>query len=219
MTNKKQNYFFQNALSWSRIKSGNKQKTNGSLSFLPAIQIGSCFDALATNPSFIYKGMLFNESENVLEELDPNVLELCKDMYESLCNSDVWKDFLALNPSFQTEGFSTYEVNGITIKIKGKLDGHVPKIVNLDLKTTKETTSEAFLKAMNKLDYVGQLSYYNIIIPVERNLCIGVSKTPPHEVFSYQFNTNSEVDLVTKQKIHRKITKLPNLEMYQIDQL
>ena len=148
MTNKKQNYFFQNALSWSRIKSGNKQKTNGSLSHLPAIQIGSCFDALATNPSFIYKGMMFNESENVWEALDPKVLELCKNMYDSLCNYPLWIALLKQKHSFQEEGFGSYVVNGMTIKTKCKLDVYVEGVAIIDLKTTKEVTEEAFLKSI-----------------------------------------------------------------------
>lgn len=215
--NKKQNYFFQNALSWSRIKSGNKQKSSGSLSHLPAIQIGSCFDALATNPSFIYKGMLFNESENVWEALDTEIYDLCKNMYESLCNYPLWIALLKQKHSFQEEGFGSYEVNGKTIKTKCKLDVYVEGVAIIDLKTTKEVTEEKFLESMIKSEYDKQGVWYLEHYPnVNTFVCIGVSKTYPHNVFTYKFHRNSEVYLSVKAKIDKKVAKLQNLEMYEI---
>lgn len=215
MTNKKQNYFFQKALSWSTIKRGNKPY-NGGISFLPAIKIGSYFDALATNPNFIYKGMIYNESENIWEAIDTDLMDIATKMYVSLCNSNVWKALLKQKHSFQEEGFGTYIVNGMTIKTKCKLDVYVEGVAIIDLKTTKCKTDIEFKKAMDTLGYNGQGVWYLEHYPVHTFLCIGVSKTAPYEVFTYQFKRNSEVYLTVKAKIDKKVSKLPNLEMYQI---
>ena len=214
MTNKKQNYFFQNALSWSRIKSGNKQRT-GSLSHLPAIQIGSYFDALATSPNFIYEGMIYNESENIWEAYDTELMELAQNMYDSLSKYPLWVALLQDKHIFQEEGFGSYKVNGISIKTKCKLDVYIPNVAIIDLKTTKETTEEKFLESMVKAQYdrqgVWYLEHYKDCYMF---VCIGISKTPPYNVFTYKFYRNSEVYLKVKEKIDKKVAKLPNLEMY-----
>lgn len=216
MTNKKQNYFFQKALSWSTIKRNNRPYKGG-ISFLPAIQIGSYFDALATNPSFIYQGMIYNESENVWEALDTDLFEIASNMYKSLSNYPLWQDLLKEKHSFQEEGFGTYQVNDMTIKTKCKLDVYVPNVAIIDLKTTKETDAESFKKAMNTLGYNGQgVWYLEHYLDVDMFVCIGVSKTAPHDVFTYKFTRNSEVYLKVKAKIDKKVAKLPTLEMYKL---
>ena len=210
----KQNYFLQKALSWSTIKRGNKPYAGG-ISFLPQIMIGNYFDALATNPNFIYKGMIYNESDNICEAIDNDVMDIAKEMYVSLCNSNVWKVLLKQKHSFQEEGFGTYVVNGMTIKTKCKLDVYVNSVAIIDLKTTKETTEKKFLESMIKSGYDKQGVWYLEHYPnVNTFLCIGVSKTAPYDVFTYKFNRNSEVYLTVKAKIDKQVAKLPNLEMY-----
>jgi hypothetical protein len=136
-------------------------------------------------------------------------------MYISLCSSNVWKQFLEQKPTFQHEGFGTKIVNGIEINVKCKPDGYVPNILIMELKSTKETTSEGFKKAMRALGYNGGGVWYLDICPANTFLCIGVSKTFPHEVFSFEFEKHSEVYFALSAKIENKLSKMENLEIYK----
>lgn len=165
------------------------------IDYKDAFKMGSLVDAFTTEPHRV--NLLNNTIIGEEYTFTKEEMALGRKMRDSLLKDSFYRDFIKAC-KFQTEYYSPNEpfrFNGVDFKlhIKCKYDLDAwDAFIGGDIKSTKATTFDGFIKSCRNFGYFGSRYFYMRNSGYTEDVIIGVSKVYPHKVFKVFIKAGDE---------------------------